>query len=118
MTDERIFDSAAFLQPSEGEPVRSVVTQTAHAVIVAWHVGPGQTIRPHVHPHGQDTWTILAGAGDYLVDLHGKTRRIVAADVVIARANEVHGVYNGGSEPLVFISVVSPAEAGYELLES
>jgi len=28
----------------------------------------------------------------------------------------VHGVVNDGSEPLLFISVVAPASAGYELL--
>lgn len=117
MTDERVFSSSMFLQPSEGEPIRSVITQTQHAVIVAWLVQPGQAIRPHVHPFGQDTWTILSGSGDYMLDQHGKTRRVVAADVVIARENEVHGVRNDGEEPLVFISVVSPSEAGYELLE-
>ncbi|MFO1347589.1 MAG: cupin domain-containing protein [Pseudomonadales bacterium] len=115
MTDERVFGSSEYLRPSEGEPIRSVVTQTPHAVIVAWLVLPGQEIRPHVHPYGQDTWTILSGSGDYILDQRGNTRRVVAADVVIARANEVHGVQNNGEEPLVFISVVSPSEAGYEL---
>jgi oxalate decarboxylase/phosphoglucose isomerase-like protein (cupin superfamily) len=28
----------------------------------------------------------------------------------------VHGVLNDGNEPLVFVSVVSPAAAGYALL--
>jgi oxalate decarboxylase/phosphoglucose isomerase-like protein (cupin superfamily) len=28
----------------------------------------------------------------------------------------VHGVFNHGDEPLIFISVVSPATAGYELI--
>ncbi len=117
MTDERVFSSSAFLQPSEDEPIRSVITQTQWAVIVVWHVKPGQAIRPHVHPCGQDTWTILAGSGDYMLDEQGKTCRVVAGDVVVARANEVHGVRNDGDGPLVFISVVSPSEAGYELVD-
>jgi mannose-6-phosphate isomerase-like protein (cupin superfamily) len=39
---------------------------------------------------------------------------IAAGDVAIAPMGSVHGVVNIGSEPLVFISVVSPAEAGYQ----
>lgn len=114
---ERVFKSSQCMQPSDGEPIRSVVTQTPDAVIVAWYVKPGQTIKPHIHPSGQDTWTILSGEGDYLVDLRGTTRRIVSGDVVVAHTKEVHGVRNTGADPLIFISVVSPAEAGYELLE-
>jgi quercetin dioxygenase-like cupin family protein len=119
MITERIFKSSQFMQPTdECDPIRSVVTQTTDATVVAWYVKPGQKIRAHRHPNGQDTWTILSGEGNYIVDLHGSTRRIFAGDVVIAKTKEVHGVHNTGEEPLVFISVVSPAEAGYELLDS
>jgi mannose-6-phosphate isomerase-like protein (cupin superfamily) len=41
---------------------------------------------------------------------------LVAGDIVIASTSQVHGVFNDGSEPLRFISVVAPASAGYELL--
>lgn len=116
MSVQRIFKSSEFLQPSEGEPIRSVVTQTSETTIVAWHVNPGQTIKAHIHPSGQDTWTILAGQGDYFLDGQGASKRVSAGDVVIAHSREVHGVHNAGHEPLVFISVVSPADAGYELL--
>ena len=37
-------------------------------------------------------------------------------DVVVAPIGSVHGVFNDGDEPLIFISVVSPATAGYELI--
>lgn len=117
MSNQRIFPSGQFFQPSDGEPIRSVVTQTADATIVAWYVRPGQSIKSHVHPNGQDTWTILSGKGSYVLTMQGDTHEICAGDVVVAKSNEVHGVRNGGNEPLIFISVVSPAEAGYELLE-
>lgn len=116
MNPTRIFKSAEFLQPSEGEPIRSVITQSAHAVVVAWHVGPGQRIAAHVHPGGQDTWTILSGGGEYQTDTCGGSHRIAAGDVVVAHTAEIHGVYNPYPEPLIFISVVAPADAGYELL--
>ncbi len=117
MSTERIFPSARFFQPTaEGEPLRSVVLESEDAVIVAWHVAPGQRIPAHVHPHGQDTWTILSGRGDYQLDPAGATRPLYAGDVVVALRGCVHGVFNPGSEPLRFISVVSPGHAGYERL--
>lgn len=116
MSLTRIFPSAEFLQPTDGDPLRSVVTESAEAVVVAWHLKPGQAIAAHIHPHGQDTWTILSGKGDYYLDAAGARQAIVSGDVVIAPMGSVHGVLNTGEQPLIFISVVSPAEAGYELI--
>jgi len=116
MTQRRVFQAADHLQVSDGEPIRSVVAASEHAVVVAWHVEPGQSIAPHRHPDGQDTWTILSGAGLYQVDADGKTLAITAGDIVIAPQGHVHGVRCTSGEPLRFISVVAPPEAGFELL--
>jgi len=116
MSAARIFPSAASMQPNDGEPIRSVVTQSDQATIVAWHINPGQRIAAHVHPQGQDTWTILSGSGSYLLEADGASQRITAGDVVIAHVGEVHGVFNDGQMPLVFVSVVTPLEAGFEPL--
>lgn len=113
MHPTRIFTSAEHFQTAAGEPIRSVITESPDATVVAWHVDPGQTIAAHVHPRGQDTWTILSGQGEYRLHALGESRTIVAGDVVLARTGDVHGVTNRGSEPLRFISVVSPADAGY-----
>lgn len=117
MDPTRIFNSAEFMQPTEGhgEPIRSVITQSAEAVVVAWHVNPGQRVAAHVHPHGQDTWTVLSGSGEYQLEQNGRSQTISSGCVVVAPTGCVHGVFNGSNEPLVFISVVCPAEAGYEL---
>ena len=114
MNDGRIFKSANFLQSTDGEPIRSVVTESPDTVVVAWYVKPNQKIAPHVHPHGQDTWTILQGEGKYYLDAQGSTQPIMAGDIVIAPTGCVHGVVNNGKDPLVFISTVSPANAGYQ----
>lgn len=111
----RIFNSEKFFQPADGEPIRSVVTESKEAVIVAWYVKPGQEIRAHVHPTGQDAWTILSGSGEYFLDSAGTRKAIKPGDVLVAHTGEVHGVLNTGDTPLKFISVVSPAEAGYQL---
>jgi quercetin dioxygenase-like cupin family protein len=111
---DRLYKSADFFRPTEGAPTRLVIASSAEAAIVAWSVQPGQEIRAHVHPHGQDTWTVLSGQGDYYLDAAGAKARIVTGDVVVAQAGCLHGVFNNGDEPLHFISVVSPSEAGYE----
>lgn len=118
MPHHRIFHSAAFMQPTEGdgEPIRSVITQSDEAVVVAWHVNPGQRIAAHVHPHGQDTWTILSGTGRYQLEPDGASQTISSGCVVVAPKGCVHGVHNDSDAPLIFISVVCPAEAGYELV--
>ncbi len=115
MSDPRVFQVAQYLQPNDGEPIRSVVCETSHAAIIAWTVKPGQRISAHLHPNGQDTWTVLRGEGAYQTDAAGATVPIAAGDVVVARAGAVHGVLNTGTVPLVFVSVVSPALSGYEL---
>ncbi len=115
MPANRIFKSAEFMQPTagEGEPIRSVITQSDEAVVVASHVNPGQRIAAQVHLQGQDTWTLLSGTGEYQLEHDGASRSISQGDVVVAHIGCVHGVFNGGEEPLIFISIVSPAEAGY-----
>lgn len=116
MSNARIFTSSKFFQPNDGEPVRSVVTESEDAVVVAWYVKPGQEIAAHIHPNGQDTWTVLSGSGEYYLDRVGTRKSIVAGDIVVAHTGCVHGVFNSSDEPLVFISIVSPADAGYELV--
>jgi quercetin dioxygenase-like cupin family protein len=113
---ERIFKTSDFLEPNTGEPIRSVVTESKDAAVVAWHVSPGQRISAHLHPDGQDTWIIQSGLGEYWIDNAGTTKRIKAGDVVIAHKGEIHGVLNTGTEPLIFVSVVSPSQSGYELI--
>jgi quercetin dioxygenase-like cupin family protein len=114
MSSERLFKVTEFLQPADGEPIRSVITDSADAAVVAWYVKPGQRISTHVHPEGQDTWTIPSGCGAYRVSANGESIAIAKGDVLVAHRREVHGVLNTGQEPLVFVSVVSPAASGFE----
>ncbi len=114
MSPQRLFKVAEFLQPADGEPIRSVITESADAAVIAWSVKPGQRISAHVHPDGQDTWTILSGRGEYRFSEQGESVAITKGDVLVAHRGEVHGVLNTGQEPLVFVSVVSPAASGFE----
>lgn len=113
---QRVFQVVNHLQPSDREPIRSVVHGTDDAAIVAWTVKPGQCIGAHVHPRSQDTWTIIKGEGEYQLHASGSTVRIAAGDIAVAPVGAVHGVRNRGSLDLVFVSVVSPALSGFQAL--
>ena len=117
MNADRIFKSADFMQPADGEPIRSVITLSAEAAVIAWHVKPGQRIAPHIHPQGQDTWTVLSGCGEYQLEPTGESLIISQGDIVVAHVGQIHGVHNTGTEPLVLISIVSPSEAGFQPLD-
>ena len=113
--NNRIFPSNDFEKPNDEEPFRSVVTSSSDAAIIVWHVKKGQSIKPHIHPNGQDTWTVLSGEGQYIFNESSERRTIKKGDIVVAHTDEIHGVENFNEEPFVFVSVVSPADAGYEL---
>ena len=115
-TATRIFSIADYIRPSDGEPLRSVVLQTDEAAIVVWHVAPGQEIAAHVHPHGQDTWTVIAGAAEYYKG-GGAVARLQAGEIAVAKPGQVHGAKNASAEPFIFVSVVASGNAGYELAE-
>ena len=115
MLNDRIFKSSDFIVPSDDEPIRSVVTSSDDSTIIMWTVKPGQVIKPHIHPEGQDIWYVLSGSAEYISDDTGKRTSIQKGDFVIAYRGETHGAVNNGDEPFTFLSVVSPSNAGFEL---
>lgn len=116
MSSDRVFNNYEFVHISEDEPVRSIVTESDTTTIVMWYVKPGQNIPPHIHPSGQDTWIILSGHGEYILDAEGTTTPISTGQIVVAHTGQVHGVVNKGIVPLQFVSVVTPQNAGFQPL--
>lgn len=115
---KRLYKSTDYFESNSGEPIRSVIVETVESVVVAWHLNPGQSIDAHIHPQGQDTWYVVEGEGMYQTNSAGSTLILSAGDVVIAPTNCIHSVLNTGTEILKIISVVSPASAGYERVET
>ncbi|HBP6061895.1 TPA: cupin domain-containing protein [Pseudomonas aeruginosa] len=99
-TESRIFSVDEYVRPSNGEPIRSVVLETNDSVIVVWHAHPGQEIAAHVHPHGQDTWTVISGEAEYYQG-DGVATHIKAGDIAIAKPGQVHGAMNGSVAKIV-----------------
>lgn len=118
MHPQRCFDTADHFTPGAAEPPRVVITETADAAVVCWHVEPGQRIALHVHPEGQDTWLVLSGEGQYFTDAGGTAQALRPGVVAVAPRGAVHGALNTGTTPLRFVSVVSPALSGFEPLVS
>ena len=110
----RIFSVAKFIRPSDGEPIRSVVLETEESAVVVWHIRPRQEIAAHVHPHGQDTWTVISGAAEYYQG-GGVVAHLKAGEIAVAQPGQVHGAMNSGQEPFIFVSVVAPGNAGFKL---
>ncbi len=110
----RIFSIAEFIRLSEGQPIRSVILETAESVIIVWHVSPGQEIPAHIHPNGQDTWTVISGSAGYYLG-GGVVTHLKAGDIAVAKPGQVHGAVNSGTEPFVFVSVVASGNAGFAL---
>lgn len=114
--EARVFAVADYAQPSEGEPVRSVVLETRDSIVVVWQVHPGREIAAHIHPHGQDTWTVLSGVADYFQG-DGIVGTLREGQIAVASPGQVHGARNTGTEPFVLVSVVASANAGFVLAE-
>lgn len=110
----RIFSVAEFIRPSDGEPIRSVVLETEEPAVVVWHISPRQEIAAHVHPHGQDTWTVISGPGEYYQG-RGVVTQLKAGEIAVAQPGQVQGAMNYGQEPFIFVSVVAPVNAGFKL---
>ncbi len=114
--ESRIFSVTEYIRPSDGEPIRSVVLETKDSAVVVWHAHPGQEITAHVHPDGQDTWTVISGEAEYYQG-GGKVAHLKAGDIAIAKPGQVHGALNTSPVPFVFVSVVASGNAGFALAE-
>jgi mannose-6-phosphate isomerase-like protein (cupin superfamily) len=83
--ESRIFSVTEYIRPSDGEPIRSVVLETKDSAVVVWHAHPGQEITAHVHPDGQDTWTVISGEAEYYQG-GGKVAHLKAGDIARSQA--------------------------------
>ena len=112
MTD-RIFHLNDLLRSDQDQLQRVEISRSGQANVIGWCALPGQRIAPHRHPDGQDTWLVVSGQADYLME-GDEVRRLGVGDIAIAAPGQVHGACVVGSEPFTFVSVVSPAAAGFE----
>jgi mannose-6-phosphate isomerase-like protein (cupin superfamily) len=67
---------------------------------------PGVSSRRHYHPTAEESYFILSGTGQLLLDKD--TRSLRAGDAAAIPARAVHQITNSGSAPLIFLAVCAP----------
>ncbi|MDR1835526.1 MAG: cupin domain-containing protein [Fusobacteriaceae bacterium] len=67
---------------------------------------PGDSIGSHAHGDNEDAYVIVSGTGEF-TGSDGKAVKVGPQDITIARPGQSHALKNTGTEPLVFLDVVS-----------
>jgi quercetin dioxygenase-like cupin family protein len=70
---------------------------------------PGRAHQFHRHPAREEIIYVISGTAEQWVDREKRVLR--SGDSAHIPVNMVHGTYNAGSEPLVFLAMLSPANA-------
>lgn len=103
-----IFETA----PAKGRSYREAIYDCRNHEIHLWRIVPGEWIYPHTHPHTDDIWYIVQGHGEYYTTADNH-RPVAPGDLAMASAEEVHGIYNSGTEELLILSVLAPLPVEY-----
>jgi mannose-6-phosphate isomerase-like protein (cupin superfamily) len=70
---------------------------------------PGSVSERHAHAHSEQIWIVQRGEGILLLG-NEQTEVLRGGDIVRTPAEEIHGVSNGGKEPLVYLAVTVPPQ--------
>jgi len=67
----------------------------------------GTTSPRHAHKESEQVWVVLSGHGTLLLEAEGEAE-IQEGDVVRFAPGDVHGCFNSGEKPFVYMSVTTP----------
>ena len=70
---------------------------------------PGKSHPFHCHPTREEIIYVVSGCAEQWCG--GDFRSLRPGEMVLIPKGEIHGTYNPGAEPLVFLAILSPAEA-------
>ncbi len=88
---------------------RSDVVQNEHLLLVRANMEPYRSHPFHTHPTREEIIFIISGQAEQWV---GQTHRILKpGEMVLIPKGEPHGTYNPFPEKLVFLAILSPANA-------
>jgi quercetin dioxygenase-like cupin family protein len=88
---------------------RSDVVANEHLLLVRATMDPHREHPFHTHPTREEIIFVISGQAEQWV---GKQKRILkAGEMAFIPMGEVHGTYNPHDEPLVFLAILSPANA-------
>lgn len=67
----------------------------------------GKHVAPHYHKVSEETYFFLKGKGRMVVD--DEERDVSAGDAVLIKPDQVHHLYNDGTDTLEFVAISGPA---------
>ena len=88
---------------------RPPMTNAEGLLLVRVLMPPGRAHQFHRHPGREEIIYVISGTAEQWVDQEKRTLK--AGDVAHIPRDVVHGTYNAGSDTLVFLAILSPAEA-------
>ena len=86
---------------------RPGLTDPRELLLVRVRMPPGTGHAFHRHPAMEEIIYVISGTAEQWVDRD--VRSLGAGDIAHIKAGVVHGTYNAGQEPLVFLAILSPA---------
>ena len=90
MLNSRIFALEAHVRFSEEAATVTEIIQTENSSIAIWGVKPGQIVKAHSHPNGQDTWVVLRGTLTYYLG-NNQSQSLNTGEVAIAEKTRFMG---------------------------
>jgi len=94
----------------DGSEIRSILDRTNSAVanqsLAEATLPPGAMTAPHLHPHTEEIYYVLRGAG--LMTLGAERRAVGMGDGILIPPGTSHTIQNLGQDPLVFLCCCSP----------
>ena len=95
---------------------RAELTEPDQLLLVRVRMPVGQAHQFHRHPSMEEIIYVLSGTAEQWVDQ--EQRRLGAGECAHIPRDVVHGTYNAGPTPLVFLAILSPARfSGPALVE-
>jgi quercetin dioxygenase-like cupin family protein len=88
---------------------RPGLTDAEGLLLVRVRMPPGEGHAFHRHPAMEEIIYVISGRAEQWVDR--TSRPLGPGEIAHIPADVVHGTYNSGSETLVFLAILSPADA-------
>ncbi len=81
----------------------------SQATITHVTMEPGSVSGRHAHRYSEQIWIIERGEGTLLLG-NEQTEVLCTGDIVRTPPGEIHGLVNGGKEPLVYLAITAPPQ--------
>lgn len=87
---------------------RPGLTDADQLLLVRVTMPAGKAHQFHVHPEMEEIIYVISGRAEQWVDCEKQI--LVSGETAHIPMNVVHGTYNAGDEPLVFLAILAPAK--------